>query len=62
MCRLCQSSIYKGEDYFSDGEVRICGDCARYISVDEIKALCGFGSEGELLERLGFEMCHEDQM
>lgn len=59
-CELCQTSIYKGEVYFSDGATRICEHCARYISVDEIKAICGFGSEGELLEQLGFERCYED--
>ena len=62
VCELCQASIYKGEGFFSDGAVQICDECARYISVDDIKDLCGLGSEGELLERLGFERCYEESM
>ena len=53
-CELCGAPIYKGESHFYNGEIRLCSDCARYISIDEINLICGFRNERELLLALGF--------
>ena len=60
-CDLCQASIYKGERFFSDGERLICDQCAEYLSVDDICAVCGFKSREELLATLGLGICFCDE-
>ena len=53
-CAVCQSLIYQGESRFYDGVRSICADCADYINVDELLALCGVERTRELLDVLGF--------
>ena len=58
-CDLCQGSIYKGEPHFSDGEQRICLDCVRYADIEDVCRVCHIKSNGELFNRLGFELTRD---
>ena len=60
-CDVCGSSIFQGEEYLTNGEARICSDCARYIGMSELKAVCGFEKNDQLLQELGFVRVIQDQ-
>lgn len=54
-CAVCESLVYQGDSCFSDGEKTVCADCAEYMDINELNALCGFDGNGELLGALGFD-------
>ena len=53
-CALCQTSIYKDDIRFFNGELTVCEDCARYMGIDDLKLICNITSGEELLSSLGF--------
>ena len=57
VCVVCESFIYQGESCFANDKGKVCGECIKYVDVEEIIALCGIFDREELFLALGFRRC-----